>query len=118
MLVARLARKLLALTIAYAIVLGGVAGPVLGHGFDPAGELCSYAGQRTVPEKLPNNPAQTPSHPDCCPALCEAVAAILPPRMGLEQVHRFAGLFVPATFVARNISENYRWKSARAPPAG
>lgn len=115
---ARLARKLLALTIAYAIVLVGVAGPVLGHGFDPALELCSYAGQQTAPEKLPGNPLQTPSHPDCCPALCKAAVAILPARLGVEQVYRFAGLFAPAAFVTRTISENHRWKSARAPPAG
>ncbi len=118
MLTARLARKLLALTIAYAIVLGGVVGPVLGHGFDPAQELCSPAGQHAALGKLPGSPAEAPSHPDCCPALCGSLAAILPPAPGVAQVHRFSGFLVPAAFVTRSISENHRWMPARAPPAG
>ncbi len=69
----RIPRALLALLIAYAMVLGGVAPPVLGHGFEPSLQLCA-----------PNaDPAQeAPRSADghvCCLALCGGQAAVLPP---------------------------------------
>lgn len=107
----RLARILLALTLAYALVLSGVAVPALGHGLGAADELCA----------APAGPAPDPAsaHPhDCCPALCGAGVAILPSRLGLPQAGSFADLLAPTPFAARHDGVNRGWKSARAPPAG
>ncbi|HRF07326.1 MAG TPA: hypothetical protein PL193_01590 [Xanthobacteraceae bacterium] len=109
MALARLARNLLALTLAYSLVLSGLAGPVFGHGLGVPDQFCG------APADPASDPASAPH--DCCAALCGSVAAILPSPAGMDQVEPHGSLIAPAAFAAQNISESHGWKSARAPPA-
>jgi len=109
MALARLARNLLALALAYSLVLSGLAGPAFGHGLGVPDQFCG------APVGPPSDPASAPY--DCCPALCGTVAAILPSPAGMDQVERYGSLIALAAFTAQNLSESHGWKSARAPPA-
>jgi len=110
-------RAFLALLVAYAIVLGGLVGPVLGHGFDPARQLCSQ-GASGDPDTGPvsGDPRPQASH-DCCPALCGGQMVLLPPVWSAD-VQIFFSLVVRALpdrdFPGPDLPG---FKFARAPPA-
>ncbi len=113
----RLARKLLALTIAYSIVLGGVIGPAAGHGFDPAQELCSPVGSAAGADPRGDRQSQHAGQ-DCCFLYCAAGVAILPPAVVIKAAGwRSADIRFPIASleVARPGAFSHL---ARAPPHG
>ncbi len=114
----RFARMTLSLVIAYAIVLGGVAGASLGHAYGPAAEFClSQPANADLP---PDSDRHEPyrAH-DCCPALCGGLAGLPSPPSAAGQAVRF---FVTAAWSPKAWSGGEtgytQSHSARAPPAG
>lgn len=111
-------RTFFVLLVAYAIVLAGLAGPVLGHGFDPSRQLCSQGaegGPGTNPAS--GDPRQDNGH-DCCLALCGS-ASILPPVEGdAARVAFHTAAIHPLVAVETAKSPGRHNRSARAPPQG
>lgn len=111
--VRRIARKCLSLLVAYAIVLLGVLGPALGHGFDPSAQLCSYGATTGQASDVPDAERSQ----DCCPALC-GNQPVLPHVPAIERVLAYSRV-VHAPFEWRvEKSETASIRSARAPPLG
>lgn len=110
-------RTFLALLVAYAIVLGGIVGPVLGHGFDPSRQLCSQ-GAEGAPgiDPVSGDPRAQNGH-DCCPALCGS-ASILPPVADAERAAFQTAVVHPLVAVEIAKSQGLHNRSARAPPLG
>ena len=113
----RLPRTALSLLIAYAIVLGGVLAPALGHGFDPSAQLCTYGAEQGAADSSPEAP-QTRGMHDCCPAACGGLSAILPPvAEASPAVFRVFLIPAPRADDERMVAAAYDGY-ARAPPAG
>lgn len=114
--VRRIARTSLCLLIAYAIVLGGVLGPALGHGFDPATQFCAPGSVRSAGQPAPELPPAAGDR-DCCPALC-GQPTILPAGLAAGDT-----VFYTRTVNAPPAHDEgqihlVQNRSARAPPAG
>lgn len=116
--VRRLARTMLSLLIAYAVVLGGVLAPVLGHAANPPGQLCAYGAGTLTANPSPDAPQPRGMPDDCCPALCSGQAAIMPPGDGIGRtaIHTSTVLYPFTTHVREAAA--VRDPSARAPPLG
>lgn len=113
----RIARSTLSLAVAYAIVLGGVLGPALGHGFDPASALCAPGSGTPVAGHGTDLPQPQAVH-DCCLVLCGGQPGLLPPATVTDRAVSYApAIWTP---LERSVSkENFaRARSARAPPLG
>lgn len=116
MLVRRVLRPSLSLFVAYAIVLGGVLNPALGHGFDPSMQLCVPGSGQTSGSPAQDGPKTQGLH-ECCLALCGAQPAMLPFAAAAERTVSYFS--VVRTHIERRIvSADFRQaRSARAPPA-
>jgi hypothetical protein len=114
--VRRIARTSLCLLIAYAIVLGGVLGPALGHGFDPATQFCAPGSVRSAGQPAPELPPAAGDR-DCCPALCTQ-AAVLPPAPVVVAAVSYARVVHAPLTRGESSIHLIQSRSARAPPAG
>jgi len=113
----RFVRTSLSLLVAYAIVLGGVLGPILGQGFDPASHICAFGPDRTSSGQAPDVP-QTQATRDCCPGICGSHPALSAPVAGLDD-RVFYSEAILLRLEARPVSAVFAQRpSARAPPAG
>ena len=107
-----MARTALSLLVAYAIVLGGVLAPALGHGFDPSLELCAPA---SADGRSPDGQRPNGAH-DCCPALCGSQPAVVVPAATIgAAVFHASAIETPRTPQVRKSGALYT-PSARAPP--
>lgn len=113
----RLASAFLALTVAYAIVLGGVLGPALSHGFDPADQYCAPGGVGAplgAGSDRGDSPKQQSNH-DCCPAVCGS-APILPSGAQVEAPLAYSPVVHEAAAQEPAKLSTTHARSARAPP--
>jgi hypothetical protein len=112
--VRRIARNSLSLLVAYVIVLAGVLGPAIGHGFDPSAHLCVPGSASADPAS--GSPESERSH-DCCPALC-GNQPVLPHVAAIKRVLAYSRVVhVPFEWRVEK-SETASIRSARAPPLG
>lgn len=112
-----IARKLAALAVAYAIVLGGVLGAVAGRGFDPASQLCA-PGASDAKAGQADSPPLPHDHEDCCQTLCGGAAAILSPDSAADSIAWFATDALTRTPALPQGNGVRLSHLARAPPAG
>jgi len=109
-------RAFLALFVAYAIVLGAVAAPVLGHGFDPARQLCSQSASGNPDTDPASGDPRPQSGHDCCPGLCGGQVVLLPPALPADVPVSFSPivrLLPDRDFPGTDLPG---FKFARAPP--
>jgi hypothetical protein len=113
----RIARTSLSLLVAYAIVLGGVLSPAVGHGFDPSMQLCAPGGGEATSGPAQDSP-QTRALHECCLALCGGQPVILSPAAGAARTVFYTSL-VWAPYERRTLQTCFvQTRSARAPPLG
>jgi len=115
--VRRIFRASLSLAVAYAIVLGGILNPALGHAFDPSMQLCAPGSGQTSGSPAQDAPKTQELH-ECCLALCGAQPAVLPLAASAERTVVYFSV-VRTQIERRIVSADFRQtRSARAPPAG